>query len=163
MRGKDSFAYSSGEQRKKYGELISAPITTGEKDFRSLALHELQHAIQRREGFARGGSPAAMGQYQTEYNRAKAAFDEAAKTLTDKNVDDVAKSNAMQVMNFYGPKLRRLKELSDPQEAYRRLAGEAEARATQTRINMNEEQRRATFPLESFDVKLEDLIVRSID
>jgi hypothetical protein len=45
-------------------------------------------------------------------------------------------------------------------ETYRRLAGEAEARATQNRIMMTEEQRRAKFPLESYDVPLEELIIR---
>ena len=47
-----------------------------------------------------------------------------------------------------------------PEEAYRRLAGEAEARATQARMNMNAAQRREVFPLDSYDVPLEQLIVR---
>jgi hypothetical protein len=43
---------------------------------------------------------------------------------------------------------------------YRRLAGEAEARAVQARMNMSPAQRRATFPFDSYDVPQNALIVR---
>lgn len=43
---------------------------------------------------------------------------------------------------------------------YRKLAGEAEARATQARIPLNAAQRRAMFPADSYDVPLEQLIFR---
>lgn len=45
-------------------------------------------------------------------------------------------------------------------EAYRRLAGEAEARATQARMNMTPAERRAAFPEESYDVPINQIIVR---
>ena len=48
----------------------------------------------------------------------------------------------------------------DPVEQYKRLAGEAEARATQARRGMTMEQRRAKFPYESYDVPIEELIIR---
>jgi len=44
--------------------------------------------------------------------------------------------------------------------AYWRNAGEAEARATQARMNMDMAQRRATFPLDSYDVPVNQLIIR---
>ena len=43
---------------------------------------------------------------------------------------------------------------------YRRLAGEAEARATQKRKNLTDEQRRAEFPERSYDVPINELIIR---
>jgi hypothetical protein len=46
-------------------------------------------------------------------------------------------------------------------DLYQRLAGEAEARAVQSRINMTPAQRRATFPEESYDVPLNELIIRT--
>lgn len=49
---------------------------------------------------------------------------------------------------------------SDSTAAYRALAGEAEARATQARMNMNAAQRREVFPLDSYDVPVDQLIVR---
>jgi hypothetical protein len=43
---------------------------------------------------------------------------------------------------------------------YRLLAGEAEARAAAARRLMNEQQRRATFPLTSYDVPINQLIIK---
>lgn len=50
--------------------------------------------------------------------------------------------------------------VTSPDEAYRRLAGEAEARATEARRMLNPEQRRALFPADSYDVPLDSLIIR---
>ena len=74
---------------------------------RGALLHELQHAIQKREGMATGGGFDAEGA-----------------------------------------------------DIYRRLAGEAEARAVQARMNLTPAQRRALFPLDSYDVPLDQLIYR---
>jgi len=51
----------------------------------------------------------------------------------------------------------------NPMEAYRRLTGEAQARATQDRMNMNMQQRRNTYPLAGgklSDITLDQLINR---
>lgn len=45
-------------------------------------------------------------------------------------------------------------------QKYRLLAGEAEARAAAARRLMNEQQRRATFPLTSYDVPINQLILK---
>ena len=76
---------------------------------RSTLLHELQHAIQQREGFAKGGNAEQFG-------------------------GDV--------------------------NSYRRLAGEAESRAVESRMNLNAKQRRELFPLDSYDVPVNQLIVK---
>jgi hypothetical protein len=73
------------------------------------AIHEMQHAIQKREGMSGGGN---------------------------------------------------LKGLS--LEDYARLAGEAEARATQARIPLTAAQRRAKFPLDSYDVPIDSLIIGGV-
>jgi len=84
-------------------DLQSERVVLGEKPIfdshKSTMLHELQHAIQKREGFAKGGSPK---QFEGFYN--------------------------------------------DPHEAYRKLAGEVEARMVQNRMNLTPEQRRDTYP-----------------
>lgn len=56
-------------------------------------------------------------------------------------------------------KFKQLESLTDF-EKYQRLMGEAEARATQARMNMNMGQRREVFPLDSYDVPLDQLILR---
>lgn len=51
-----------------------------------------------------------------------------------------------------------LKDLTIDQ--YMRLIGEAEARATQARLPLTAEQRRARYPLQDYDVPLDELIIR---
>lgn len=109
----------------------------GGQDTRSVALHELQHAIQQREGLANGGAPAEMKQIALEMLR--------------RDVSSGAIPDTRQAMEM----------LPMAQEnAYRRLAGEAEARAVQSRMNLTPAQRRALFPLDSYDVPLDSLIYR---
>jgi hypothetical protein len=86
--------------------------------------HELQHAIQDREGWARGGSPKQMKEEALAMLRRDVASGEIPST-----------EQAMAMLPMA------------QQNAYRRLTGEAQARATQDRINMNMQQRRNNYPL----------------
>jgi hypothetical protein len=75
--------------------------------------------------------------------------------------------SASRVMDKFGPdafkwretvaKYKTIAELT-PVEKYMRSAGEAEARATQARMNLSMEERRALFPEESYDRPVKDLI-----
>jgi len=42
-----------------------------------------------------------------------------------------------------------------------RMAGEAESRAVQARMNMTPEERLAKFPFESYDVPINELVIRT--
>lgn len=132
---------------------------------RSTLLHELQHAIQKREGFAAGGSPEDFPDAETlstahilaiRMRRGELPSEAAAwvRDNTNKNPTPQAIDLAMGGADL-------LRKLGDsPSSAYRRLAGEAEARAVQSRMNMSEAQRRASFPLDSYDVPLDSLIIK---
>ncbi len=104
---------------------ISFGDATNESGLKSLFGHELQHAVQQREGFARGGSPEAMRSFLAPDPSLQSAYSQA--------------------------------ELND---AYRRLAGEAEARLTQARMPMTMDERLATPPWTMFDVPEAQQIVR---
>lgn len=140
---------------------VGGPSTGHQK---STALHEVQHGIQNIEGWARGGSLDDMGGYANQYNQAKSEFDEALKIRLNPDAGEIEKDNARQIMEFYGPKLSKLKEISDPKEAYRRLAGEAEARLTQRRLKLSSEERLKNYPYiegqYGLDVPYESLIVK---
>jgi hypothetical protein len=143
-----------------------------------VALHELQHAIQTKEGFARGGN---INEFATG-----PMFDKTARDLTadlsqvvtggvsaqplevlqglkytdPKDLEPIIKkygfNNIDEVKSFiYDENERRT-----PFGQYQRLAGEAEARATQERLNMTDAERRAKFPYQSYDVPINELIVR---
>lgn len=119
---------------------------------RSTTLHELQHAIQQREGFARGGSPEGMRNAPevAELVRVLEARADAARDAGDKAAYLAATDARAKLLR------------NDGAGAYRLLAGEAEARATQARMNMTPTERRAAFPYDSYDVPVDQLIVRGL-
>lgn len=149
-------------------------------DHRSIGLHETQHAIQRREGFARGGNVQGL-QEEMDAARARLAylssepeFQQAMGFLDEReplayDAPDVesalermerearerfpAYAQAQEEQNL-------LRQIRDPREAYNRLAGEAEARAVQKRMDYTPAQRRAVYPLDDYDVPLDELIIR---
>lgn len=90
----------------------------------SIFLHELQHGVQKREGFARGGANA-KGYYDLK--------------------SDWAKRNPGRTLS-----MREMQDLED--EAYRRNAGEVEARNVEARKDMTPEERRAVGPWYTQDI-----------
>jgi hypothetical protein len=144
---------------------------TGDKA-RSIAAHEMQHAIQSAEGFAKGGSAEGMPSIFREIADQKAKemrnFSDMAYSGDPLNMSDVRKpgalkkalsaSKAMQDAKGMAARVDQFPELGF--DAYKKLAGEAEARATQARLPLDAAQRRALFPEDSYDVPMNQLIVR---
>lgn len=171
---------------------------------RSSLFHELQHAIQKREGFARGGSPLDASlptnnelarkineryskaklevQHSDEYRDfvnswmdkwpedtwpisrrtgepSKELLRRQAEALADLElgVDALEDARKAEVDKFFASGGANF--LNERYEGYRRLAGEVEARNTQTRIGLNEQQRREASPDSTADVPAEDIIV----
>ena len=82
---------------------IAENVDKAKRDYQSTLLHELQHVIQDREGFAKGGTPEVAG-----YAKAVAAresFDElgGAQTLNNYNsaADKYAELASMDVIHGY--------------------------------------------------------------
>jgi hypothetical protein len=139
-------------------------------EMKSVMAHELQHAVQHREGFSRGGNP---DQFRI---MSKVEREETIGRLRSKIAEMAAKRHKDAEFVFSGLErgkpetladpeirdlmyeLRRIETMADPREQYKRLAGEAEARATQARRGMTMQQRRATFPYKSYDVPVDELI-----
>lgn len=154
-------------------EQLSIIVEGDYPEFKRVAGHEIQHAIQSREGLARGGNPAAMG-YLDEFELAekvdplKTAWEDAEilvmKKPTKKNIAarDDAYDLYMGELSKYNDELRKLTGL-DNNERYRRLAGEAESRLVERRMNMSMDERLANPFYKGYDVPLEDQIVRFDD
>lgn len=112
--------------------------------------HEIQHAIQDIEGFAKGGSPRLIrGEVKKKLNevtkqirqlRAEGKEDEA-KALVEKN---------RGLYNAY--------QKNDDYNSYKSLAGEVEARNVSARLNMTPEERRKTLAESTEDVARKDQI-----
>lgn len=165
-------AFYPDEQRIDVGTSVSYKPTVAS----SVALHELQHAIQQKEGFAKGGSPT---QFATKFDdQLKALKDDLSRALVGNsssslqeilnNFDLIDQDKLKEIAKKYdidSPSaiLMTLKvgqRRADPYEQYRRLAGEAEARAVQKRESLDPTARRKTFPLKSYDVPVDELIIK---
>jgi len=169
-------------------------------DKKSTSLHELQHAIQRREGFAGGGSPEefaprkayikqthqkidaikkenpALARAYNNYKYKEEALNAKYGSDTDKWPNDVAEkyfSDSDELLkidgaeelltlsdNIYNPPSSELEQMPSAVDQYQRLAGEAEARNVQTRMDWTPGQRRETPPWASLDVPEDELIYR---
>jgi hypothetical protein len=164
---------------------------------KSTGLHELQHMVQRKEGFASGGNP--------EMFAAEQAANEARVRSLFRALDirQIAKQKGLAIQDAiadyraqmanpltkavepedhiasiyaktYSQKelkeaLREASRAPSPQDKYRRLAGEAEARLVQARRDLTPQQRALLDPIEQMDTMLkqegilgglDDLIVR---
>jgi hypothetical protein len=142
---------------------------------RSTMLHELQHAIQEKEGFGVGGNTDTMDRMigkvkdraflikQTdEYKVAEQELNKLADDFFTNKINkadfDAGEQALLQkypVMNEYRDASDVVQHFgNDPSDAYRRLMGEAEARLTQTRRNLSPEERKQYFPFEFQDKNL---------
>lgn len=159
---------------------IFAPDISG---VNSLLNHEIQHAIQEQEGFARGGSPDEMR------DRAIAQVQEQLASL--ERGDEIRMLMEMEDGTFFDEvpadlrpifeaKLEELRQTITPEEVaqyrelaagmdyesvseaafdlYRQLMGEVEARNVQTRMGMTMEERLSSLASETEDVAREDQI-----
>ena len=151
--------------------------------FENILSHEIQHAIQDKEGFARGGSPEEFKDTKLEVLRDINFFTDGdflkGSTITDTNSirEALEKKNPYlnsTIAEIYGDKLQKvavkygysdLSQLIDSYESlpsalgqYHRLSGEVEARNVQSRMNMTPEERRNSLARLTEDVRWEDQI-----
>lgn len=134
---------------------------------KSVLLHEIQHAIQEKEGFARGGNAEEM------LDVVKKTFKEKLP-LAEKNLNDLIKKRAIENDPKYDGLIKNQQQLvnqikkaldkynAGPEEValYKKLAGEVEARDVQARMNLTTEQRATILPYQSQGIPVKDQIVR---
>jgi len=153
----------------------------------STALHENQHLIQDIENMGRGGSPSLFSQDMQEkiswanqqVAEKNAQMNETYKMLeqarANKFNDPSAEKRIEALKNRYdtllNEKLSYVKDAQlDPREEafkqYQRLSGEAEARLTQNRMPLTQEQRLQYYPYAEgqygLDVPYNELIVKGL-
>ena len=155
------------------GEVVVMSPTNDNESI-SNAIHEMQHAIQHREGWAQGGSaegmPSILNDLADQKFRDMRKFNGMAYSGDPLNLSDLRRPGMREKALTAGReaqdyktaagRIEQFPELSF--DAYKKLAGEAEARATQARIPLDASQRRALFPEDSYDVPMNQLIVRGL-
>ena len=127
-------------------------VPHGLADPKSTAMHEVQHDIQFREGFARGGTPKnASARIYNDF------VNEINSLLPGRGI--VMDATAAARVEAIKEQLRRV-PMGDNTEAYRRLAGEVESRTVQKRLPLTAEQRRERPPWLDYDVPENMQIIR---
>ena len=138
------------------GERITLNPSLTNEEIASTLLHEVQHAIQHREMFARGGNLSMMEErIAKEVEKLQQEIDALGEEFQNtSNIHLLRKAYLL----YQG--LRRLakqdKLEGSEYEAYRRLAGEVEARNVQKRMGMSEEERLETMLEATEDVARKD-------
>lgn len=120
------------------------------KYMNSILNHEIQHAIQDIEGFAKGGSPRLVR------GEVKNRFDEVTKQIKQlraEGKEDEAKALIEKNRGLYNAYQK-----NDDYNSYKSLAGEVEARNVSARLNMTPEERRKTLAESTEDVARKDQI-----
>lgn len=153
-------------------------------DPRDVALHEMQHAVQAREGFARGGnpqSPEVLKEANARKSQAAQFYEQALehkRQFQDRRATELglqpgslkyslAMKDAAKEWRQVHPDLAQaednaIRTMDAPppvRQVYNDLAGEVEARNVQTRKDMTPEQRKATPPWQTQDVPYDQQLV----
>jgi len=159
MRKGSNARGSLGTDKASNEQILSVKKDLPPEEARSTMLHELQHAVQEKEGFAVGGNVDTMARLRStiydkigDLNSQMGSYVKAMDASTDplekaalKQQYDAAMEERMKLVPF---------AQIEPMDAYRSLIGEAEARLTQTRRDLNSAQRKKFFPFEFQDKNL---------
>jgi hypothetical protein len=139
---------------------------------RELLIHEIQHAIQDIEGFARGGNlRTANEEYRHESNMLSSAVASLEQwkdylqdiknggTITSGNDVAATEKKIAEKNKWIERQIKKLVELEQAAyNAYESISGEVEARNASRRMDMTPEERRASLAAETEDVAREDQI-----
>ena len=176
----------SSEEYGYYNAKENAIVVNSNKfypEMQSAITHEVQHAIQRIEGFARGGSMRSamlyLGENKAKDVRIKANLfydaaqkknfgitkSEAENLVHHLEYEDLSDEELQKLIdelcekhNITEDELEDIYPMDASFEAYRRMAGEVEARNVQKRMRMTPEERRQSIAAETEDVAREDQI-----
>ena len=127
---------SAGALGRQLGDEVGVSKYGLANNPRSVVAHELQHNVQDIEGFSPGGNPQMFRGLDAPGNA----------DLVDL-IGNGQPSPRSGTYALYRNGLDELRwRMANPERAYQHLAGEAEARLTQARLNMTPEERLAQYP-----------------
>lgn len=135
----------------KENKLKLRTFSTDEESLRSTIIHELQHFVQKEEGFARGGSP---DEFLRPHLKGFDSFEDKVK-LADRKVEiyqnrlaiDPNDTNVQALLARAKAERDMLDDaLNEAYDDYYRLTGEKEARDAQNRLAMSPIERALNLP-----------------
>lgn len=138
------------------GERIALNPSRTNEEIASTLLHEVQHAIQHREMFARGGNESMMEKrIAKEVEKLQQEFNALGEEFRNTSNAHLLRKGYLL---YQGLRIlaKQGKLDGSEYEAYRRLAGEVEARNVQKRMGMSEDERLNTMLQATEDVARKD-------
>ena len=128
-------------------------LKVNDPEARSTMAHERQHYIQEQEDFARGGS--AFGPFQS------GQFKQLMNQMVERLKNNPANKD-VSIEDIYAHARRLVNSPDERVKAYKNLAGEAEARNVQKRLDYTMDERINSAPWETRDVLEKDLTVAGL-
>jgi hypothetical protein len=144
----------------EHGE-VSLALGRSSEETKSTLMHELQHNMQKIEGFSGGANPGEISRElfsdsESALNQARKLnemLSSAQKTGNDKAYNEIL-AERTRVLKDYVDDVQ-IPELAH--KKYQRNLGEAEARMVQKRLDYSPKQRRDIFPYDDLDVPRSEL------
>lgn len=135
---------------------------------KGILMHEVQHAIQSIEGFAKGGTPGKSGKdFQLKYEQDIRELRPEMLNLSGKERSgeflSAKEQSRLDYLKEVFQKYAKYARAADDQarENYKALAGEVEARNTQHRVDLTAEERLRFNPVDSEDFSRAEQLVRT--
>lgn len=151
----------------------SNTVTMGPRAFtsnnpHSILMHEIQHAVQSEEGFAKGGAAGKSGtDFELKHSKAVRDLIPEMKELRNKAEEGTttpAEDARLAWFHEIAETYSKYAEAGDVKafENYLKLAGETESRNVEARLFMSEEARRRVPPRKTEDYTPREQIIRSV-
>lgn len=138
---------------------LNSRLTAHEK--RSVTLHEVDHVLQRTEGFGRGSNQnVADPFYGTKTIQTIDEFIDQTETFLARSPEGSAERAPLEADLVAA---RADRERLARFAGYQRSSGEVAARNTETRLDFDAEQRRARHPDDTIDVDPSEITVRKTE
>lgn len=153
--------YERGSSVGSYGDNV-IKIARGEtldERYVPTTLHEIQHVIQEKEGWARGGNPKEfLLDNLKEKDKLWNKYEELIK-IRDKAQKIGDKESEYKYHDMAQDAFRQWDNIT-AEGTYRRLSGEIEARDTAARMGLTSAQRQASLPYAGQGIPLKDAITK---
>ena len=141
-------------------EKITLAANLSMAEISAVLVHEIQHMLQRREGFAKGGNRES---YFDEYRKLEARVTQLNQQMNaaSKAGDKIKYEQAIEERQQIVPRILELQGIYGVvgDDQYTRTAGEIEARDVASRISLSREERTNLAPYSSENISRENSIV----
>lgn len=147
---------SEGMYFEKKNRIYINP-TSGPAEARLTILHEIQHWIQNKEGFSKGGSIEGARAFIDQKIDAESNTENQSILTKFKDLIAPKKINPSEIKSTLSD-LKKIATKTDF-DIYQSIAGEVEARNVENRLEMNSEERKNTPISETEDIAKDEQIV----